>query len=383
MPVAQLNRVSVSEAEGHGFDSRRAHFIKIDKDKTMRPLEFIFSVRNERFRKVFTIFGIQIKIAIGKSFNKYFPVFLPPYCAYFFLSLISFWGNKTDFDIENDYKNLIRNLDDQSIDTIDGILDFYRLRSSKDAKKLLSRIKEFKIFHKNFYKIFESKILKINDNLYSYDKYMLPIRHFESSVFYHKHSIKELTTLDKVRQKAIIDVGGFIGDSALVFSDFTDKKIYSFEPSVENFEFMKKTIELNNLTNVVPVNIALGDKVSEILSICGNSSCVSIAPPPSGTLSSNTAIEATTLDNFVAKNNIEVGLIKVDIEGYEQKFLKGAENTIKNQKPVLLISIYHSLDDFLHIKPIIESWNLGYTFRIIKPKESYFLETLLVAEVLN
>lgn len=104
MPVAQLNRVSVSEAEGHGFDSRRAHFIKIDKDKTMRPLEFIFSVRNERFRKVFTIFGIQIKIAIGKSFNKYFPVFLPPYCAYFFLSLISFWGNKTDFDIENDYK---------------------------------------------------------------------------------------------------------------------------------------------------------------------------------------------------------------------------------------------------------------------------------------
>ena len=212
---------------------------------------------------------------------------------------------------------------------------------------------------------------------------MLPIRHFESSVFYHKHSIKELTTLDKVRQKDIIDVGGFIGDSALVFSDFTDKKIYSFEPSVENFEFMKKTIELNNLTNVVPVNIALGDKVSEILSICGNSSCVSIAPPPSGTLSSNTAIEATTLDNFVAKNNIEVGLIKVDIEGYEQKFLKGAENTIKNQKPVLLISIYHSLDDFLHIKPIIESWNLGYTFRIIKPKESYFLETLLVAEVLN
>ena len=32
-PVAQLNRVSVSEAEGHGFDSRRAQVVfKVDKE---------------------------------------------------------------------------------------------------------------------------------------------------------------------------------------------------------------------------------------------------------------------------------------------------------------------------------------------------------------
>ena len=92
-------------------------------------------------------------------------------------------------------------------------------------------------------------------------------------------------------------------------------------------------------------------------------------------------IEATTLDDFVRKNNIEVGLIKVDIEGYEQHFLKGAEQTIKTQKPALLISIYHNIDDYLHIKPMIESWNLGYKFKIRKPEESLFLETLLIAEI--
>ncbi|WP_277874920.1 FkbM family methyltransferase [Brachyspira aalborgi] len=32
-----------------------------------------------------------------------------------------------------------------------------------------------------------------------------------------------------------------------------------------------------------------------------------------------------TLDSFVEENNIIVGLIKVDIEGAEQDFIKGAE----------------------------------------------------------
>jgi len=62
-----------------------------------------------------------------------------------------------------------------------------------------------------------------------------------------------------------------------------------------------------------------------------------------------------------------VGLIKVDIEGAERDFLAGAERTIREQKPVLIISIYHSADDFYSIKPLIESWGLGYKSKVWKP----------------
>ena len=80
--------------------------------------------------------------------------------------------------------------------------------------------------------------------------------------------------------------------------------------------------------------------------------------------------------------DIEVGLIKVDIEGAEQDFLAGARKTIEKHKPVLLMSIYHNADDFFDIKPIIESWNLGYKFRIHKPVDySVSREVLLIAEV--
>ncbi|MCC8278461.1 FkbM family methyltransferase [Campylobacter sp. VicNov18] len=57
-------------------------------------------------------------------------------------------------------------------------------------------------------------------------------------------------------------------------------------------------------------------------------------------------VEVTTLDSYLEKNPLDIGFIKVDIEGFEQEFLKGAVNTIKTQKPTMLISIYYNPNDF-------------------------------------
>ena len=89
-----------------------------------------------------------------------------------------------------------------------------------------------------------------------------------------------------------------------------------------------------------------------------------------------------TLDRYEETHPMDVGLIKVDIEGAEQSFLRGARRKIEKYKPVLLMSIYHNADDFFNIKPMIESWNLGYKFRIHKPIDySVSREVLLIAEV--
>ena len=76
-----------------------------------------------------------------------------------------------------------------------------------------------------------------------------------------------------------------------------------------------------------------------------------------------------------------MGLIKVDIEGAEQIFLKGAKQTISTQRPILLLSIYHNIDDFFNIKPLIESWDLNYKYKIYRPHiPEIFRDTLLIAE---
>lgn len=56
----------------------------------------------------------------------------------------------------------------------------------------------------------------------------------------------------------------------------------------------------------------------------------------------------------------------MDIEGGEQNALLGAMDTISKYKPILLIAIYHNAEQFFGVKKLIESWELGYFFRIVK-----------------
>ena len=118
------------------------------------------------------------------------------------------------------------------------------------SENLFSEIskKEFKSL-KRIYAEFFPNIFKLSKDLYVYNGFFLPINHFEESVFYYKHGLHRLEskTLNEIRQKDIIDVGGFIGDSAIIFErEFTNKNVYTFEPTKENYQLIKRTIELNN-----------------------------------------------------------------------------------------------------------------------------------------
>lgn len=230
---------------------------------------------------------------------------------------------------------------------------------------------------------FLPQILRLGDNLYFYDGYFLPINHFEVSVFWHKHSLSVLEekTLKWMRGRDFIDVGGFIGDSAVIFErEFCDKNIYAFEPTKANFALMQRTLTLNNAKRVIPVNKALGAESGTMeINILGSSSSICL----SCETNNKERIEITTLDEFARAHKIKVGFIKVDIEGFEMEFLKGAKEIISTQKPAMLISIYHQASDYFEIKPLIESWDLGYKFKIHKGTDfSLVAETVLFCEIL-
>ena len=70
------------------------------------------------------------------------------------------------------------------------------------------------------------------------------------------------------------------------------------------------------------------------------------------------------MDNFMKNRNETVGYINADIESNEINMLKGAYETIKKNRPVISVSIYHDPVSFFGIKPLIESWSLNYEFII-------------------
>ena len=136
---------------------------------------------------------------------------------------------------------------------------------------------------------------------------------------------------------------------------------------------MEKTIAMNKLTNVIPVGLALGDANSEG-ELSSDGMGANLLERQFGSEAKNErTIKIVRLDDYVEQNNIVPGVIKTDLEGFEMHFLRGALGTIKKYRPIMVLSIYHSADDFFGIKPFIESLDLVYRFRLFKADDGMIL----------
>lgn len=341
-----------------------------------------------KMRKLFKRFSIFLLLFIlNSSFISCCTVYNPPLG----LKERKFWsdfpGSKKIMSFANNnnfvrlYKRLIKNLDNDSIITVNRILARFQALNNNDKIFFTGdELNQLNMLDRSFYQ----EIIKLNEECYAWRNYYLPIKHFEVSVFYYKNGINNLKNLKYFKNKDIIDAGGFIGDSALIFSDYTNKNIHSFEPSSKNYELMRKTIKMNTKNNIIPINKGLGSKTcyAEIPLEVSSSLKTNQKTNLENIGNNKEIVKIIKLDDYVTQNKLNVGLIKVDIEGNEQDFLKGAEKTIKEQKPSLLISIYHNASDLFNIKPLIESWDLGYKFKIVKCIDGELCaETLLIAEI--
>lgn len=172
--------------------------------------------------------------------------------------------------------------------------------------------------------------------------------------------------LQQVNGKAIIDGGAYIGDTIHLFRRlFSQSQIYSFEPVKKTFETLSKIYQQDAAVGTVtPINKGLGSK-SGTLSINrypqSNDALASIVVDYK---KEHELVEVTTIDEEVKSRNLEVGLIKLNVEGFETEAIKGALQTIREQKPLLVISVGMLPQEFYELKPFIESLNLGYKFAL-------------------
>lgn len=149
------------------------------------------------------------------------------------------------------------------------------------------------------------------------------------------------------RNSMALDVGSNIGLYSFLLSLYFDK-VYSFEPIQEMCQRchgIRKNIFINN--------VALGDKISEKIinipivngkKVYGLSSIGNIFKE-----SHQQLIHIKKLDDFSDIKN--VGFIKIDTEGFEDKVIKGACKTIAENRPVLMIEIEkrHNAESFQNI----------------------------------
>jgi FkbM family methyltransferase len=153
----------------------------------------------------------------------------------------------------------------------------------------------------------------------------------------------------------VIDAGAWIGP----FSAYAAKqgaKVYAFEPSIKNQQFLTETARLNGRIEVVPLGLSDNQETVQF-SEGGVESQISRKANEE-----SFQIETTTLDEFVRSRQIpHVDFIKSDIEGFERKMLAGATWILQNYAPKLAICTYHFPDDPKVLAEIILKANPRYT----------------------
>jgi FkbM family methyltransferase len=184
---------------------------------------------------------------------------------------------------------------------------------------------------------------------------------------------------NSIKASCVLDIGAFMGQASMVFLDFQPDKVFSFEPSRKNFSKLSKylSIPIKN-GKLVPVNCAMGnEKGFAMLNEDGNASSID----NSTVTESGFQVPINTVDDFIREHPgiSRVGLMKLDVEGFETNVIKGALQTIKTHKPVLLISIYHNPTDFFNIKPLLEDLGTDYSFMVRKTNPFWLTyDTMLI-----
>jgi FkbM family methyltransferase len=166
----------------------------------------------------------------------------------------------------------------------------------------------------------------------------------------------------------ILDIGGNIGCNALMFSDYG--QVHTFEPLFHNI--IQKNIEENQIANSITIHpFGLSSEegaqniyMPKVRNGLFNYGCCSLHPNEFNHSDESFVIQLRKLDDVYTGTP---GVIKIDVEGHEMDVLKGAEKTIREHMPALIVEIHKVEESQIPVYLGI----LGYTKMIPRPHSNY------------
>jgi FkbM family methyltransferase len=141
-----------------------------------------------------------------------------------------------------------------------------------------------------------------------------------------------------------IDVGANSGCHTLVMANAVGSKgkVVAFEPNPRMFDRLQANVQLNRFDNVDLCPVALSDQngiVTLHIPKVGdyNQGLGSIHSANLENASDQIDVPKISLDDWVNQHcPSRIDLIKIDVEGHEMLVFKGAYQTLKNFKPILI-----------------------------------------------
>jgi FkbM family methyltransferase len=161
----------------------------------------------------------------------------------------------------------------------------------------------------------------------------------------------------------VIDGGANIGFHSIQFAKLANEgKVYSFEPQSLIFNVLSTNSLINGTSDIIlQYRLGLSDtdgnlKMTPLSEQQFSETCINYGGR--GITDSDLGeevVELTTIDNLHLP---KLDFIKLDVQGFELKALKGGENTIKSNYPIMFIENYLNLEVDQQVMQLLEDW--GY-----------------------
>jgi FkbM family methyltransferase len=240
-----------------------------------------------------------------------------------------------------------------------------KLLSNKAVRKLLSpviRLRHYKLFAKeNFYNELFSNVIKGTlivkvkniQGFFEFDfrsdilKRILRDKEYEPSIV---QVINKYLNLNK----DVVNVGANVGlyVNHIANNDNFKKRILAIEPTPNAFKLLNSNCLLNsNLDKVILFNGVASDSNSnfELNIVEGKEEYSSLGQIVYGfdenQIITKIEIPGRTLDSLVTDNDLNPGLLIIDVEGAEYKVLIGSMVVLKKFRPIIISEI---VDEYLN-----------------------------------
>lgn len=166
-----------------------------------------------------------------------------------------------------------------------------------------------------------------------------------------------------------VDAGAYHGDTVKKFADFQHQeyqKVFAFEMDRKNFEAINRSL-FDERVQFYHYGLWSEKRTASFLSSQMASSLSEIGCQKAQTI---------TLDEVIGQERVT--LIKMDIEGAEKEALKGAQATIRREKPDLAVCVYHKPEDIWEIPLLLADMVSGYRF-YLRHHGDTIMDTVLYA----
>jgi len=237
----------------------------------------------------------------------------------------------------------------------------------------------YRILRRRFLDLSKEHILNINGHKFATIPNDIGIS--EELLMFHTHEPLSTKLLSPLLTDGMycLDVGSNIGYYACLESNAVGNtgKVISIEPSPINYKYLKKNIELQNMSNTEVYNFACGNKNGEIQFLVSDRSNWSrvatekfIDAPPDAILQTIN-VPVKTIDLLIEEKSLQrLDFIRMDVEGYEVNIVEGMHQTLEKFKPLLHMEVHLFLLGISETKKLLQNIQKhGYEILYYIPRE--------------